>query len=105
MTTEALRAYNRAYYQANKAARLELGRKNRRSRRGMKDATGETRGGACEICGCEMPQLDLDHNPTTGAIRGWLCSPCNTGLGKLKDSPTVLRAALAYLEKYGPGRS
>lgn len=43
--------------------------------------------------------LAIDHCHETGKIRGLLCLMCNTALGKLKDSPALLRAAIAYLEK------
>lgn len=32
-------------------------------------------------------------------IRGLLCIRCNMALGLLKDSPTILRAAIRWLEK------
>jgi Recombination endonuclease VII/HNH endonuclease len=62
--------------------------------------------GKCAIC--EQPEthkrngkikaLAVDHDHKTGAIRGLLCSDCNTGIGKLKDSSMVLRKAAEYLE-------
>jgi hypothetical protein len=53
---------------------------------------------ACEICRREGP-TDLDHDHTTGAFRGWLCRPCNLGLGKLGDDVAGVRRAIAYLER------
>lgn len=41
----------------------------------------------------------LDHDHTTGRFRGWLCSTCNSGIGKLGDSIEGVRRALAYLER------
>jgi hypothetical protein len=43
----------------------------------------------------------IDHCHSTGKVRGLLCSVCNSGLGKLKDSPELLERALHYL-KYPP---
>ena len=60
----------------------------------------------CEICG-RTPQeanpggrfvrLSLDHCHETGALRGFLCGPCNSGLGQLGDTSKRLHAALEYL--------
>lgn len=54
---------------------------------------------ACAICGKHAVQLVVDHDHHTGLIRGLLCVTCNTGLGKLGDSPDMLRRALAYLTR------
>jgi hypothetical protein len=51
---------------------------------------------ACEICRREGP-TELDHDHVTGAFRGWLCRPCNLGLGKLGDDVAGVRRAIAYL--------
>jgi Recombination endonuclease VII len=64
--------------------------------------------GKCAICRCperikrngRLKALAVDHCHGTGAIRGLLCSDCNTGIGKLKDDPAVLRKAADYLEKF-----
>lgn len=40
----------------------------------------------------------VDHNHTTGMVRGLLCKNCNTGIGMLKESPDRLFAAFNYLE-------
>jgi hypothetical protein len=54
--------------------------------------------GKCLICGSEE-KLCLDHDHITGAIRGCLCSFCNTGLGYFKDSTELLQKAIFYLSK------
>lgn len=57
----------------------------------------------CSICGTTgwtgrhaRPHVDHDH--VTGKVRGILCNECNIGLGKFKDDPALLRAAIRYLE-------
>ena len=44
-------------------------------------------------------KLVVDHCHATGKIRGLLCSPCNTAIGGLRDSPALLRAAADYCER------
>lgn len=53
----------------------------------------------CECCGGDNNgrTLHLDHDHVTGKFRGWLCTCCNTGIGKLGDSIAGVRRALAYL--------
>lgn len=59
-------------------------------------------GGGCIICGSRVGNkrtkfLHIDHDHSTGCIRGLLCSRCNTGLGLFHENPELLRAALDYL--------
>lgn len=56
-------------------------------------------GGGCAICAAPSPSC-LDHDHSTGKPRGMLCQNCNSGIGKLKDDPAVLRQAVEYLEAY-----
>ena len=57
--------------------------------------------GCCGICGDVLVDFHIDHNHDTGEVRGILCSCCNTGLGKLKDSVSVLSSAIDYLKRNG----
>ena len=60
----------------------------------------------CENCGKdfrnhpkrERPYLSLDHNHKTMEFRGYICEPCNTGIGKLGDNVEGLEQGIAYLK-------
>lgn len=39
----------------------------------------------------------LDHSHIDGSIRGWLCSSCNTSLGKFGDDVGILRRAINWI--------
>ena len=66
------------------------------------DAILSTQGGGCAICGAAPKQnrrLAVDHDHDTGRVRGLLCDACNPGLGRFRDSPDLLRRAIAYIER------
>lgn len=50
----------------------------------------------CAICGSSEP-LVVDHDHSTGKIRGMLCNHCNRGLGHFRDDPMLLEFARVYL--------
>lgn len=62
----------------------------------------------CAICRCELKATGdhsmqsniacIDHNHTTGKLRGLLCLKCNALLGYCGDSIALLKRALTYLE-------
>lgn len=57
----------------------------------------------CLICGNTFDNKTVvacvDHNHTTGKVRGILCRTCNIGIGNLKDDISLLAMAIKYLEK------
>ncbi|MGA4543566.1 endonuclease VII domain-containing protein [Uniformispora flossi] len=53
--------------------------------------------GICPICLRPRPE-HVDHDHSSGEVRGVLCFNCNSGLGQFKDRPDLLRRAAAYLE-------
>ncbi len=67
----------------------------------------EAQGRLCATCLSPDPKSKTgwhtDHCHTTGAVRGILCQPCNTGLGQTNDSIPILRAMIAYLERNKTG--
>lgn len=60
-------------------------------------------GGLCAIC--KKPptgrwkRLHVDHDHTTGKVRGLLCFCCNAMLGQARDDMNVLQSAMAYLQQ------
>lgn len=60
----------------------------------------------CEIClttdpGSRFGVFHIDHNHTTGVIRGVLCNNCNLMIGHAQDDPRILRAAAGFIRRYG----
>ena len=67
----------------------------------------KSQGGVCSICktdtpGAGHPELYVDHNHSTGQVRGLLCRDCNLLLGYAKDNPENLRRSILYLERWKP---
>lgn len=74
----------------------------------------ETKPSMCEICHKEIGEitvkrkgvayqrskLHLDHDHSTGQVRGWVCNACNMMLGGARDSIANLESASRYLRKY-----
>ena len=58
----------------------------------------------CEICqeALELKKngYAIDHNHSTGQVRGLLCSECNKGIGHLKEDLYIVSRITKYLEKY-----
>jgi hypothetical protein len=55
----------------------------------------------CAVCRTTKPSgrgtWHVDHDHTTGKIRGLLCHKCNTGIGLFNDNPQLLQQAKEYL--------
>lgn len=65
----------------------------------------QAQGGRCAICGTDKPKKNgeivawsVDHDHTTGRVRGLLCHGCNLALGGFKDSTHLLMKAVGYLQ-------
>jgi hypothetical protein len=103
---EGRQAYQRAY--RSKTPLTQKARALRESFNLSLDQYAEmlkAQGGVCAIChqpethkrNGKLKALAVDHNHKNGAIRGLLCSDCNTGIGKLKDDVKILQSAIHYL--------
>lgn len=57
----------------------------------------------CAACGTVDPGAKqgwaVDHNHTTGRVRGILCQPCNRAIGHAKENIHRLKALVVYLEQ------
>ena len=56
----------------------------------------------CAICktvdpGVGINRFHVDHNHSTGVVRGLLCSNCNRALGQFKDDISILESAAEYI--------
>ena len=65
------------------------------------DLMENSQNGVCKICGSspsgKFKYLSVDHDHSTGRIRGLLCNKCNSGLGLFNDSSALLVKASKYL--------
>lgn len=59
--------------------------------------------GCCHICNKHISEFkqgfSLDHNHSSGEVRGLLCRYCNLGLGNFKDNKDSLKRAIEYLTR------
>ena len=61
---------------------------------------------SCDCCKVEWNPLihtrrfAIDHNHSTGNIRGILCHPCNTSLGLLEESTDKMKQLIFYTENF-----
>jgi hypothetical protein len=65
----------------------------------------EHQDGKCAICNTKPPQKEfyIDHNHSTGKVRALLCKHCNSAIGFFKESPTLMRNAINYIEFFSCG--
>ena len=59
--------------------------------------------GVCKICSKpetskNIKRLSIDHNHTTGKVRGLLCRKCNSAIGYFNDNITYLQKAIEYVK-------
>jgi hypothetical protein len=100
------------WFKALRRAKYTLNRKEARNKKLIKkfgitsfeyDELLKIQKGVCAICGSDKAggrwkRFPVDHDHTTGRVRGLLCTRCNRCLGLFKDDINILKAALTYLE-------
>ena len=60
----------------------------------------------CPVCRREKTRnfpndVVLDHSHIDGSVRGWVCSSCNTSIGKFFDDPDILQRARDWILSKG----
>jgi len=68
------------------------------------DAILKYQGSMCKICDmhiskCGSKGLAIDHDHSTGMIRGLLCVKCNSAIGLLKEDMRIMKRAIDYLSR------
>ncbi len=88
-------------------AECRLATRDRRRR--CYDELAAAQGGVCAICGLPevattrfgvVRRLAVDHCHSTGVVRQLVCMRCNTALGAVRDDPSILDAAAAYIRRH-----
>lgn len=105
---ECCKEYNKSYKRKSRQTPEQVRRSNLKKKFGLTPEQYtdlyEAQGGACAICRATsnftFKNLCVDHDHATGKVRGLLCLNCNTALGQLKDSVSLLLKAADYLEGY-----
>ncbi len=123
---ERTRIHNREYYAKHTEERKEYLREYRRRTRNplaerrlmLRKTYGITieqyldllskQGGVCAIC--HKPEtktlrgkvihLGVDHNHTTGKMRGLLCFGCNVAIGLMQENSAIMRNAAEYIDRW-----
>lgn len=107
---EAQRGYRKTRYQKDPdyKARHHLWH-NYRIRLSDYEKLLNAQGGVCAICGADKSlnrigasRFHVDHDHSTGKVRGILCINCNVGLSRFYDKPHLLRKAATYLNSEPP---
>lgn len=98
---EKHRKYTKEYYRKNREKALDsLLQKKYGITTAQKNQMIEQQGKKCANSGCSRLPTAVDHNHSTGKVRGILCSQCNTAFGLLKESPETILGLFKYLGQH-----
>lgn len=95
---EFRRRHNAASLATMKKPEQLAGKRRRRTERRVK-AAGRDRPDVCEVCQ-RGGKIAFDHCHRTGKFRGWLCASCNLTVGRMQESPELLRRLANYVEEH-----
>lgn len=88
-------------YRQSEACKQRLERNRLRTRYGLTvEQVAEmklSQDNLCAICSLTPNTWHIDHDHTTGKVRGLLCGQCNMALGLMKDDKDRLLKAVEYL--------
>lgn len=116
MNKEKKKEYDKKYYlkNINKIKEYYFKNKDKRKEYKLKQNYGITldqynkmlsdQNGCCRICDRHESKLSkklcVDHNHTTGKVRGLLCNSCNTNIGKFNEDTRILNKMIEYLKEH-----
>jgi recombination endonuclease VII len=97
-------AASKAWNNAHKERRLEITAAWRKTHPDHYVTSQERRAGRkkpkkCEVCN-RVGKICFDHCHRSDKFRGWICDDCNVALGRMNDSPKLLRKLLTYAENF-----
>lgn len=100
---ERILAKSKAWYAANRERRQETLRAWHLARKygltpDQYDALLLAQGNVCSICSSRRKTMCVDHDHSTGEVRGILCRSCNAMLGQVGDNTAWLARAIQYLD-------
>jgi hypothetical protein len=113
MTPEELKIYrekmnhrSKAWYKNNPEKRKKINRKAKLKKHyGLTleefDDLLKKQGGTCKTCWSPPEKgkdLFVDHDHSTGFVRGLLCHACNASIGLLKENRDTMREIICYLD-------
>jgi hypothetical protein len=92
---------NQKNYRRTPEGKIWLQQRHRQEAYGLDPMTYQllclSQNNLCLVCK-KQKSLTVDHCHKTGKIRGLLCCLCNSGIGHLQDSPSLLKQAIQYLQ-------
>lgn len=103
-TYEHKKRVREANPEANERYRRSIRNQAFKSRYGIThdqyDEMVEAQGGVCALCGkTDKRRLAVDHDHSTGRVRGLLCTSCNHLLGRLGDGLAGALRLVEYLKE------